>query len=567
MEKVGGERQYLVIDLASEQWDVRLLPHAIYERYLGGEALAWYLWSQYADSDNVSEPEGPICFTVGALTASDMPCSSTLSMVGMSPATNQVQSATATTSLADKIVSCGWQAIVIIHVARRQMSLHISSNDVLFKPSERLIGKGTLQSAQLLDDDCGAGILTIGPAGERGVSSAALIHDQRAIERFGFGALLGKKHIKALVVAQGNFSYRPYDPQLFEQTKAVVAALLTSSTYATWYRKEGALFLLRRARQMGFAAIENVTKRTDPRLFHLGSDECSRKFALEDISCDGCFLNCHRSVMRPGGKDAILPDTHEMMALGSNLGNWDPALVIQWRSRCIDLGLHPVSSGMVIGSVLFASEDRVPINIVKETPLLIEQLSRNALVCSDASQIQGRPMAPHDPRGSWGQALLLGLHEDYPLVPETVLSWVKPEDLRGKAEWVVLQENCLAILRSAGLCDQLLTPLIFEGSRKSWLQASARVPKLVSRLLSLQPIAQLVFSFTGVCGEEHQIRAVGRRAIQMKQSSGSIPAPIPERFLLDPKSNHASDATVPYRKLVDRYQFLRTLDLAHLEKE
>ncbi len=51
--------------------------------------------------------------------------------------------------------------------------------------------------------------------------------------------------------------------------------------------------------------------------------------------------------MRPGGDDLALPDAYGMLALGSNLGNYDASLAMQWWHQAIDLGLHPVSAGIV----------------------------------------------------------------------------------------------------------------------------------------------------------------------------------------------------------------------------
>lgn len=601
MEKVGGARQYLVIDLASEQWDVRLIPEPVYARFPGGEALALHLWSRFAEDDYHEAPfDAPLIFTLGALAGSAAMCTSILTITGLSPQTHMVSSSTAIASFVSSLVSCGWQAVVLHGVARRQMTLHIDATSVRFNPSERLLQKRTAQTVRLLSERGESdSVLCIGPAGEQGVSFASIMHEGRALERSGFGAVMGKKHIKALIVSEGPYAYRAKNERQFSEAYKTIGLIVGSSSHVKRYQQAGPLLLLEHAQNRGFAAVENFTKRTDPRLFHLGSSECARKFALETISCNQCLLCCQRNVMRPGGKDTILPDAWEMLALGSNIGNYDPSIVMQLREECIDLGLHPVSTGVLLGCVMDAKrhnllDDTISLQfgetakIVDFIELIAEQSSGGKLFGRGVQhllqslqherttdidcQIGGREMAPFDPRGAWGEALMIGLHEDVPFVPELLCDWLPTTSLNAKAEWVILQENYLAIMRSIGLCDELIIPLFFDGggkARTTLLKLFSRFPSKAQGLIDLAPLAELFSGFTGISISPKQLLAVGRRTVQMRrklQGEEALPARLPLRFLLDPESNCAEGATVPYTKLVARYRFLRALDLAALEE-
>jgi aldehyde:ferredoxin oxidoreductase len=417
----------------------------------------------------------------------------------------------------------------------------------------------------MLTENAYDAVLSIGPAGERQVPFATIVQANRALERFGFGATLGAKHIKALVFSAGSISYTPYDVELYTQTQQKILRSLEKSSWVKGFRETGPLGLVSLAQQRGVAAVENCTKRTDPRLFHLSSKECSRKFALEQSSCDGCLLGCQRQVMRAGGKDTILPDAQEMMALGSQVGNFDPVLVMQWRSRCIELGLHPVSTGMSIGSHLAADQ-------FGDTTVIgsfIEQIGKGEHTSSNDCTIDNRPMTPIDPRGAWGQALLQGLGEDVPLVPEIIFSWLDPTTVKAKAEWVLLHQQYLAILRSVGLCDTLLTPLFFGGKKRLLLHILSRFPQVARHLISFESIAHLVSSYTGLSITSKQLLHAARRTVHMKHIlSGNAKklSPLPQRFLVDGESNCKQSAVVPWRILVDRYQFIYALDEAQLEK-
>ena len=603
MKKVGGGRQYLLIDLASERWEVRLVPSADYDRYPGGEALGLHLWSMHSPaSSNSSAADTPLCFACGALTGSKMMCSSSLSVVGQSPATNLVEADTTIVGVAEAMASCGWRAIVLAGIARRPMVLHISSDSVEFIHSERLIGKSATETILALQTSEVVSTMAIGPAGENAVNYACIVNDGLPIDRHGFGAVLGEKHIKALTVESGAMEVIPSDPEHFTETIAEITAILAKSPYVEEFKRTGPLGLIGEAMVKGFAAIDNNTKRTDPRLFHLSGEECARRFSLDATTCVDCPLSCQRKVMRPGGEDMVLPDAMGMMALGSNLGNYDPAMVMQWWQQCVDLGLHPVSTGMLLGWAMAAQEksllQTVPLIRFGETDGISETIDSIArgtvsgqqfakgshgfakeswddgLSTAIDSEILGRGMLSIDPRGAWGQALLIGLGEDFPLVPELLLDWLPGESTRAKAEWVVIQENLLAVIRSVGICPYLMVPLVFEAGTRRFhgmvLRMLARFPSISQSLVKLDSIAELLSCFSGVKMSSTHLMDVGRRAVFLKQlindSPQSYPAEIPERFSLDPESNHTGNAVVPYRALVQRYRFLRALDLAKIEE-
>ena len=588
MTKVGGGRQYLVIDLATEQWDVHLIPNSIIETHIGGESLGLHLWKVYAKG--VTKPtDEPLCFVTGALAGSDAICSSTMTLVGRSASTHLVETSTKRTNFSSTMVSCGWRAIILLGMARRQMTLHISCDDVQFKPSEKLIGKQTGEVESLLGEGTRSSVVCIGPAGEHGSVHASLVHEGRPLDRFGFGASLGGKHIKALVVTEGPVSYLPANGELYAAAKDRIHRLLDTSNYVKEYARSGPLVLLDKAKKRGFAAVNNMSRRTDPRLFHLGGDECARRFALESIAFEKCPVDCDRNVMRAGGQDTLLPNALEMMALGSNIGNYDPSLVMQWRSKCVDLGLDPIATGMIIGELMDSQTDKVPkdgfsltFGDTEQVPRVIELLGRNLVSDGNSRDevaaskrssksyqvlgcdVNGWQMPPFDPRGAWGQALCSGLREDFPLVLESVFNRSRASNVKSRARFVVQQENFLAMMRSLGLCDDLMIPLVFEAG---YLHTMLNK---IGRDGNIKVCADLISGFFGIGFSTTQVLAAGRRAIVLKRiinGEDAYPIKVPLRFTIDPESNHGSPSTVPFKQLEDRYRLLRALDIGVLYGE
>jgi hypothetical protein len=68
----------------------------------------------------------------------------------------------------------------------------------------------------------------------------------------------------------------------------------------------------------------------------------------------------------------------------------------------------------------------------------------------------------------------------------------------------------------------------------------------------------------------YNIIDVGKRVLKLKRELNkevSFPLDIPYRFTFDPESNHPKKVVVPYNKMVRRYRFLRSVDLAKLKEE
>ena len=584
MNQIGGGRQYLHIDLASEQWEVRLIPGSVIERNVGGESLALHLWMVHAESDEGSDP---LSIASGAFAGSPIMCARSLSLAGRVPFSGLVETDTTISDSSVAFISCGWRAVVLSGIARRQMVLKIHADSVEFVPSERLIGKSVRETVGLLGNVSSVSTLAIGPAGEHGVSLACVVSDGEPLERRGLGALLGKKHIKAIVVDKGPMTVAPADSDGFSKALAKLDRLVDTSAYVARFKAKGSLDLVAKTMNAGCAAVDGCSKRTDPRLFHLGSDECARKFSVDEDPCVECPLQCRRKVMRPGGEDLALPDAYGMLSLGSNLGNYEAGLVMQWWHQAVDLGLHPVSVGMYLGRCM---ETHASVDHEKQFPLRFGEtdgvshhlisIARGAIPVDDGSIqerlcVLGREMIPIDPRGAWGEALLIGLGEDFPLVPELILDWLKPMSFHAKAEWVILQENLLGVIRSLGMCPHLMLPLLLETSVSRFRipvgKVVASVPELVRRSISLDIMAELAESLTGVAFSSSWLMDTGRRTVALKRrlnrAVASYPADIPERFIVDPQSNHPKSGVVPYRRLVSRYRFLRSLDLARSGEE
>ncbi len=595
---LGSGRRYLFIDLSSESWEVRLFPLDQYRRYLGGEALAVSLWSSLVGDKVKVDPLGadnPLCIVAGALTGTTTPCAGHVSIVARSPLTSLLGTASGATSFGYAMKKAGWDALVIAGSSRRPMVLRVGPSSVEFRTSERLIGLSSEETVDSLNLSSEERVLCIGPAGEKKIPFASIVSDGFCFDRGGLGAVLGSKRIKALVIQEGDFEIDPVNPRVMSEAIGVVEKAVCASDYAQRLRLEGTLGLMDRAMADGFAPVENFSKRTDPRLFHLSGNECRRRFSIDAVDCAQCTMECRRTVQLPTGA-MVLPDYETVAMLGGNLGNFDLALALQWFRQCVHFGLDPISTGNVLGwameaqrrgvigwasSLAFGRTDTISLTIelIALRKGIGAQLSRGVRELSDAfggtefaCHTQGLEMSAFDGRGAWGEALLMGLGESFPSYAEIFYPRFFTKSLGARVAWAIFHEDLVSSLRALGCCPHAAVPLIFEKPRNAFFgcamvsQLMVWFPSLMVKFFSPGLFGRLFLGLSGFELSDRELLAVGKRTVAMKRRLNvamgidSFPAVLPECFTLDPASNHPREEVVPYRRMYLRYLRLRAKD-------
>ena len=77
MQEEKWVQKYLYVDLSGQKWSERTTS---VKKGVGGEALAYHLYALHQEDE-------PLCFALGTLSGSPLPCTNTLSLVGRSIAT------------------------------------------------------------------------------------------------------------------------------------------------------------------------------------------------------------------------------------------------------------------------------------------------------------------------------------------------------------------------------------------------------------------------------------------------------------------------------------------------
>ncbi|HID08941.1 TPA: aldehyde ferredoxin oxidoreductase, partial [Candidatus Micrarchaeota archaeon] len=226
MKGVWG--RYLEVDLSTGEILEREIPERWYELHLGGRGIAARLLLELVPPK--ADPLGPenvLIFATGPLQGTGVAGAGRHVVAAKSPKTNSISDSYAGGYLAHELGRSGYDGIIFRGIAPEPVYFLLYEGKAELREAGDLWGKTTGDTEEeLLRRYPGARVACIGPAGEKKVIQACIIHDRtRAAGRPGFGAVMGAKRLKALVV-RGHKEKELSDPEAFRRVRAEFARSL-----------------------------------------------------------------------------------------------------------------------------------------------------------------------------------------------------------------------------------------------------------------------------------------------------------------------------------------------------
>jgi aldehyde:ferredoxin oxidoreductase len=210
----------LLIDLSTDK--IKTIDTMRYaEDYIGGRGLAARLaWEYIPKEVDAFDQENPLIVMTGPLTGTPAPTSGRVVFAGVSPRAYPKPWYTHSTMggfIGSELKYAGFDGLIIIGRSEKPVYIYIKDGEASIMPAEDLWGLNVRATVDKLRHRHGRRIevACIGPAGERLVRYAAISHPpENASGHSGFGAVMGYKKIKALVV-QGTGGINIAEPEHF----------------------------------------------------------------------------------------------------------------------------------------------------------------------------------------------------------------------------------------------------------------------------------------------------------------------------------------------------------------
>jgi aldehyde:ferredoxin oxidoreductase len=176
------------------------------EKYLGGRGMASRLyWEAVSPEIGAFDPGNRLIFAIGPMVAIGAPAANRMSVVGKSPMAYPEGFCFGNIGgfFGAELKKAGFDGLVIDGRANSPSYLWIDNDKAELRDASGLWGQGSYRAGEMLRQANGgkARFVTIGLAGENLVRSAVIFGSHQSTTTAGFGAVMGSKNLKAVVVS------------------------------------------------------------------------------------------------------------------------------------------------------------------------------------------------------------------------------------------------------------------------------------------------------------------------------------------------------------------------------
>jgi len=241
----GFSGKILFVDLSdSRVWTVPL-EESIAADYMGGLGVCIRLAADYIPPGVAPlSAKNVFVLGVGPLVGTDLPSSSRMYVVSKLPASGTVGWCGAGGyTFGAQLKYAGYDHIVVTGKAETTVYLDIEDDRVEIRDASGFWGKGIDETYDLICRDCNElpGVLSVGPAGENKSAIAMAFVDRiSTLGRGGFGAVMGSKNLKAIVV-RGTGGVRVSDRKRFNRISRAVLKSIKEYPYLKEWQDLGML--------------------------------------------------------------------------------------------------------------------------------------------------------------------------------------------------------------------------------------------------------------------------------------------------------------------------------------
>ncbi len=360
--------RYLDVNLTTGEIKAEKMSLEVLRTTIGGIGLAAQLiYDEVLPDVDPLGPENVLAFVAGPLGGTTWAGTGRLVVAGLSPLTGIWGEASLGGYFATHLKRCGYDALVFRGASPMPVTLFIDENHPELSPADHLWGQETYQTEELLLEQYpDAEVITIGPAGERLVPMASLVHHRgnNIAARCGLGAVAGSKRLKA-IVARGESEVPIADPQAFKQLKQEAVQLFNENDFIQVIRRGGGTAA---AAPIAIEMADLTARNWDLDVSEWGLNEVSKitgpamqaQFPAKKDTCYACPVACKWTVTaaKINGSEGHMagPEYESLAGLGAQAQVSDPLAVIQAADLCNRLGIDTISVGATIAWALEAHE-------------------------------------------------------------------------------------------------------------------------------------------------------------------------------------------------------------------
>lgn len=334
-----------------------------FSTFIAGKGLGlFYFYKEIPRRAKPLTPQNKVILCTGPV-HNVAACLSKCCVLTKSPQTGSLVASYIQGSLGEQIRAAGYELVIIEGMASKPIHLQVTDDRVVFADAASLWGKGSIESLAIIakNSDQQYASVVIGPAGEAMIPLASTVEESLSgSTRGGIGAVLGSKNVKAISIVgsqQTNLTGSQAVLELEDNKKPDSSAQDQSLLELIEFGTGG--FILRAIQRGELVALN----------FRVGDWEYAEAVSAQAIRSrypivsssvqpegQRCGRRKHIQTEADFGADITELTLDDLVFLGSNIGVSDIEDIVRVYSRCLDLGLDPISVGGVIAWFLEVAE-------------------------------------------------------------------------------------------------------------------------------------------------------------------------------------------------------------------
>lgn len=355
----GYMGRILWVNLTTEELRDEPLDEKLARDYVGGYGLAARI--TYDRMPAGADPLGPdniLGLVTGPLTGTPTIEGNRFMVTAKSPLTGTWGNANCGGRFGPHLKMAGYDAIFVTGQSDRPVYLYINEGRPELRSADHLWGMDAIEAEEALQAELGqhVQVAVIGPAGEKLSLIAGVMNDKgRAAARFGVGAVMGTKNLKAVAV-EGKLEVPLADP---ERAKALRREYMKRKTPAYDFLAPGTLATTGHSALSGDSPVKNWAGVGEVDIPTDGvnlAPENTLKHQTRKSGCWHCTIACGGHFVVSEGQfqsEGHKPEYETASAFGTMLLVDDIGAIAKCNDLCNRFGLDSISAGT---AVAFAME-------------------------------------------------------------------------------------------------------------------------------------------------------------------------------------------------------------------
>lgn len=346
----------LRVNLSNQKIKEESISEELFKKYIGGAGLATkYLYDEVSAKTNALDPKNKIIFATGPFQGTKIIGSAKFAIVSRSPLTGTFGVTTAGAKFGTRMKKAGYDLIIIEGKSEIPLYLWINDGKAKLKSATHIWGKDAIKTVDLIKKDLEElkiSVASIGPAGEKKVAIACIVVDSHSFAgRCGFGAVLGSKGLKAIVVKGTKHVSVAEETKIKELNRKWFKSIgeMAKDTYKAHGTANDIVF----CENAGDLPIKYWSQSAWPEgAKKIGAPNYTEVLKSKSWPCLHCPIGCHRHIeFEYGGKniEGAGPEYESLGMLGSNCLVDDLMLISRANDLCNKLGIDTISAGSYVG--------------------------------------------------------------------------------------------------------------------------------------------------------------------------------------------------------------------------